>query len=73
MPSLMMPRSHQTFRSVLAVKIARDYVKKWMMAHHFSHCYNRRCRQMVSGLPGVIGPSKQPVKTQPQLENEDVA
>ena len=27
------------------------------MTHHFSHYYSRRCRRMVSELPGVIGPS----------------
>ena len=39
-------------------EIAEEYNKKQKMAHHFSHYYSRRCRRMVSELPGVIGPKK---------------
>ena len=38
-------------------EIVGDYVKKKIMAHRFYHYYSRRCRHMVSELPGVIGPS----------------
>ena len=37
-------------------EIVEDYVEKWMLAHHFSHYYNRRCRRMVLELTGVISP-----------------
>ena len=52
-----MPRSHQKFCSVLAVKLLGNHVKKQMLAQHFSHYYNRRCQRMVSELTGVISPS----------------
>ena len=38
-------------------EIVGDYVKKWMLVHHFSYYYNMICRQMVSELAGVINPS----------------
>ena len=34
-----------------------DYVQKQMLAHHFSHYYNPRCRRMVFELVGVISPT----------------
>ena len=37
-------------------EIVGDYVEKQMLAHHFSHYHNQRCRQMVSKLAGVINP-----------------
>ena len=39
-------------------EIDGEFVKKQMIAHHFSHYYSQRCRRMVSELPGVVGPSE---------------
>ena len=38
-------------------EIAGDYAQKWMLRHHFSHYYNRKCQQMVLVVTGVINPS----------------
>ena len=35
------------FPSGSSHEIARDYVPKEMLAHHFSHYYRRRCWRMV--------------------------
>ena len=44
------------FPSGSSREIAGDYVVKYMLAHHFSHYYSRRCRRMVLELTGVISP-----------------
>ena len=46
-----------TFMSGSSREIAWDYVEKWMLAHHFSHYYSRKCRQMVSQVVGMISSS----------------
>ena len=43
--------------SSFSFEIAGDYVEKYMLAHHFSHYYSRRCRWMVLELASVISPS----------------
>ena len=37
--------------------IARDYIEKYILAHHFSHYYNHRCSRTMSDLAHVINPS----------------
>ena len=37
--------------------IVGDYVEKWMLAHHFSHYFSRRCCQSVPQVANVINPS----------------
>jgi hypothetical protein len=39
--------------------IIGHYVKEYMLAHHFSHYYSRRCWRMVFELASVINPQSQ--------------
>ena len=50
--------THQTFRLIQAVKLMGIMLKnRWWPTIFFFHYYSRRCRRMVSEVPGVIGPT----------------
>ena len=55
--SNLMPMITPKFPSSFSREIVGDYVKKYMLAHHFSHYYSWRSRWMVFELAGVINPS----------------
>ena len=55
--SPLMPRSHQTFRLVLYVKLLGSMLRNRCWPNHFSHYYSRRCWRMVPDVAGVIDPS----------------
>ena len=52
------------FPSHSGYEIVEDYDEKWMLAHHFSHYYSRRCSQMVLEAADMIRPSAYTQKQQ---------
>ena len=53
----LMPRSHQTFRSVSSMKSLGVMFRNRCWPTTFPHCYSRGCQRMVFELVGVISPS----------------